>query len=70
VIHSENEFANGRNHINGIENFWGLSKVCLMRLGVHKHTFYYHLKECEMRSIHRTPIEYKHVSEIIFGLAV
>ena len=23
VKHSQNEFANGRNHINGIENFWG-----------------------------------------------
>ena len=23
VKHSENEFVNGRNHINGIENFWG-----------------------------------------------
>ena len=22
VIHSKNEFANGRKHINGIENFW------------------------------------------------
>jgi transposase len=27
VIHSDNEFANGNNHINGIENFWGLCKV-------------------------------------------
>ncbi|WP_221887149.1 hypothetical protein [Campylobacter troglodytis] len=23
VKHSKNEFANGRSHINGIENFWG-----------------------------------------------
>jgi phosphoglycolate phosphatase-like HAD superfamily hydrolase len=27
VQHSDNEFAVGHNHINGIENFWGLCKV-------------------------------------------
>ncbi len=26
VKHSKNEFANGKNHINGIENFWGYAK--------------------------------------------
>ena len=50
VKHSENEFAKGYNHINGIENFWGLCKVRLARFrGVHKHKFYYRLKECEFR---------------------
>lgn len=50
VKHSDNEFANGRNHINGIENFWGLCKVRLSRFrGIHKHKFYLHLKECEWR---------------------
>ncbi len=50
VKHSENEFANGTNHINGIENFWGLCKVRLAKFrGVHKHTFYLHIKECEFR---------------------
>ncbi len=50
VKHSENEFANGINHINGIENFWGLCKVRLAKFrGVHKHTFYLHIKECEFR---------------------
>ena len=53
VKHGENEFALGHNHINGIENFWGLCKVRLAKLrGVHRHTFYLHIKECEMRSIH------------------
>lgn len=28
VHHGDNEFARGRKHINGIENFWGLAKVC------------------------------------------
>ena len=26
VKHSKNEFVNGKNHINGIENFWGYAK--------------------------------------------
>ena len=51
IKHSTNEFATGGyNHINGIENFWGLCKVRLSRFrGIHKHKFYYHLKECEFR---------------------
>jgi len=54
VKHGENEFADGRNHINGIENFWGLCKVCLAKFrGVHKHTFYLHIKECEFRYNYR-----------------
>lgn len=50
VKHSDNEFANGHNHINGIENFWGLCKVRLAKFrGVHKQTFFLHIKECEFR---------------------
>ena len=45
---------NGQNHINGIENFWGLCKVRLAKFrGVHKHTFYLHIKECEFRYNYR-----------------
>ena len=57
VKHGQNEFANGANHINGIENFWGLHKVRLSRFrGIHKHKFYYHLKECEWRYNYRRKI--------------
>ena len=50
IKHSDNEFAKGRSHINGIENFWGLCKVRLTRCrGIHKHNFFLHLKECEFR---------------------
>ena len=50
VNHGENEFAVGRNHINGIENFWGLCKVRLTKFrGMSKKTFYLHIKECEFR---------------------
>ena len=54
VKHGENEFALGHNHINGIENFWGLCKVRLAKFRrVHRHTFYLHIKECEFRYNYR-----------------
>ena len=50
IKHSDNNFAKGHNHINGIENFWGLCKVRLGKYrGIHKHKFYLHIKECEFR---------------------
>ena len=50
VKHGENEFADGNNHINRIENFWGLCKVRLAKFrGMNKKTFYLHIKECEFR---------------------
>jgi transposase len=50
VNHGDNEFANRHNHINGIENFWGLCKVRLAKFrGIHKDKFYLHIKECEFR---------------------
>ncbi len=60
VDHSKNEFSNGTKHINGIENFWGLAKVRLMKFrGLSKKTFYLHLKECEFRFNHRHENLYK-----------
>jgi transposase len=54
VNHGQNEFARGKSHINGIENFWGLAKVRLAKfLGMHRQTFYLHLKESEFRFNHR-----------------
>ena len=50
VKHSANEFANGRNHINDIENFWGFAKARLSQFhGIKKEFFYLHLKETEFR---------------------
>ena len=47
VKHSKNEFANGKNHINGIENFWGYAKHRLSKFkGIKKENFLLHLKEC------------------------
>ena len=54
IVHSKDEFARGHNHINGIENFWGLAKVRLSKFrGMRKTTFKLHLKECEFRFNHR-----------------
>jgi len=50
-INHSKEFSNRRgNHINGIENFWGWSKMRLAKFrGVSRKSFYFHLKECEWR---------------------
>ena len=60
VNHGKNEFANGTNHINGIENFWGIAKARLSKFrGIKKAHFYMHLKECEFRFNHRDEDLYK-----------
>ena len=54
IKHGNNEFAHGSNHINGIENFWAIAKTRLSKFrGMHKSTFYLHLKECEFRFNYR-----------------
>ncbi len=53
VNHGDNEFvelANRRNHINGIESFWGYAKNRVVKFqGIMGDDFYLHLKECEFR---------------------
>ena len=50
VSHGSNQFADGTNHINGIESFWSFAKRRLQKFnGLPAHTFYLHLKECEYR---------------------
>ena len=69
VHHGKNEFAKKeqieskgkkrqvRNHINGIENFWGIAKVRLSKFrGMNKKTFYLHLKECEFRFNYKSKV--------------
>lgn len=43
IHHHKNEFARGKNHVNGIESFWSYAKF----------RFLIHLKECEWRFNHR-----------------
>ena len=61
VFHGKNEFAKTdqgvKNHINGIENFWGIAKVRLSKFrGLSKETFYLHLKECEFRFNYKSKV--------------
>jgi transposase len=43
-------FADKRNHINGIENFWNQAKRHMRKFnGIPKDTFWLFLKECEWR---------------------
>jgi len=49
-INHSNLFAMGRNHINGIENFWSQAKRHLRRFnGIPREHFGLFLKECEWR---------------------
>lgn len=60
IHHHENEFARGKNHINGIESFWSFAKRRLVRAnGVRKDKFLLHLKESEFRWNHRKDDMYK-----------
>lgn len=60
VHHHENEFARGKNHVNGIESFWSFAKFRMIKLrGVQKDMFLLHLKECEWRWNHRNDNLYK-----------
>ena len=49
VFHSENEFARGKSHVNGIENFWSFAKFN----GCNSAAFVLHFKECKWRYNHR-----------------
>jgi transposase len=54
IHHHKNEFARGKNHVNGIESFWSFAKFRFLKLrGVRKDRFLLHLKECEWRFNHR-----------------
>ena len=50
VFHSKNEFARGKNHVNGIESFWSFTKRRLAKFnGLTDNNFILHLKESEFR---------------------
>ena len=66
IKHGQNEFAQGTNHINGIENFWAIAKTRLSKFrGIHKSTFYLHIKECEFRFNYRHENLYELLLNII-----
>ena len=50
IYHSKDEFARGKNHINGIESFWSFTKRRMAKQnGVRRSKFVLHLKENEFR---------------------
>jgi transposase len=60
IHHSENEFARGKNHVNGIESFWSYTKRRLRKFnGIRKDKFLLHLKESQFRWNNRGGIIYK-----------
>lgn len=66
IYHSKNEFARGKNHINGIESFWGFTKTRMQKLrGIRKDKFMIHLKESEWRWNHRNEDIYKILLKIL-----
>ena len=66
IYHSKNEFARGKNHINGIESFWGFTKTRMQKLrGIRKDKFMIHLKESEWRWNHGNESIYKILLKIL-----
>lgn len=54
IHHHENEFARGKNHVNGIESFWSFTKRRLSKFnGIKPKYFVLYLKESEFRWNHR-----------------
>jgi transposase len=54
IHHHQNQFARGKNHVNGIESFWSFTKLRLAKLrGIRAQYFFLHLKESEWRWNHR-----------------
>ena len=50
IHHHENEFARGKNHVNGIESFWSYTKRRLAKFnGLQDMYFMLHLKESQWR---------------------
>ena len=54
VHHHKDEFARGRNHVNGIESFWSYVKFRMVKLrGVKRDQFVIHLLESAWRFNHK-----------------
>ena len=65
-IHSNDEFARGKSHINGIESYWSFAKSRLLQFhGVPNQTFYLHLKETEFRFNYRNEDSYSMLLDTI-----
>jgi transposase len=60
IFHHDNEFARGKNHVNGIESFWSFAKRRMAKFnGLADEYFILHLKETEFRFNNRDKDLYK-----------
>ena len=60
IKHSEDEFAKGRIHINGIEGFWSYAKERFHKYhGINRKNYPLYLKEMEFRFNHRNKNVFK-----------
>jgi transposase len=60
IHHHENEFARGKNHVNGIESFWSFAKRRIAKFnGIKNNKLLTHLKESEYRWNHKEENLYK-----------
>jgi len=60
IFHHENQFARGKNHVNGIESFWSFAKRRMAKFnGLTNKYFGLHLKETEFRFNYRDQNLYK-----------
>lgn len=65
-INHSKEFAQGNNHINGIESFWSYVKRKMRKHnGISRNSFYLYLKEAEFRFNHRNQDIYSLLLKII-----
>ena len=68
IHHHQNQFARGKNHVNGIESFWSFTKLRLAKLrGIRAEYFIIHLKESEWRWNHRRDNLYPFDVTALFG---
>jgi len=66
IFHSKNEFARGKNHINGIESFWSFLKRRFNQFnGIPRNRFLIYLKESEWRFNNRKCDLVKQLKELI-----
>jgi transposase len=60
IHHHANQFARGKNHVNGIESFWSFAKLRMAKMrGLRKTHFLAHLLETQWRWNHRRDNRYK-----------
>jgi transposase len=65
IKHDKDEFANGRNHINGIEGFWSYAKERFHKYhGINRKNYPLYLKEMEFRFNHRNKNVFKLLIDI------